>query len=294
MRAFVRGFAVLRNEKQLAAQKLRVARRNNEQKQATLLQQKLLKEQTAFQQAPHCMDISQAMRYFRAAHVGQNKNCTTITLNMRILAGKGKSAKQKISGTLRFPVQLKESNVWVITSDPVQHEAAIKAGATKVGGIELLNVFRDLEAASSSSSARSADEANVAANVDNESKAADAASGEGVFEKVECDRIITTPEMASRFKQFARILGPRGLMPSPKRGTVVTEVADAVLEARSQVNYKQDKDIVCIPVANVSFSDTEIVENILYAVGTLRETMTGTIGRSILHSCGGPHIAVIV
>ena len=77
------------------------------------------------------------------------------------------------------------------------------------------------------------------------------------------DVIICTPSVMAKVGQIGRILGPRGLMPNPKTGTVTMEVGKAVQEAKAgKIDFKVDKfGIIHTAVAKCSFDDQKIVEN---------------------------------
>jgi large subunit ribosomal protein L1 len=79
------------------------------------------------------------------------------------------------------------------------------------------------------------------------------------------DRVIATPDMMGVVGRLGRVLGPRGLMPNPKLGTVTPDVARAVAENKSgKVEYKVDKSgIIHASVAKVSFDAQKIRENAL-------------------------------
>jgi large subunit ribosomal protein L1 len=83
--------------------------------------------------------------------------------------------------------------------------------------------------------------------------------------KVEYDRYIATPDMMAKVGAAARVLGPRGLMPNPKLGTVTMDIAAAVKAAKGgQVEYKAEKaGIVHAGVGKAGFSEQAIRENIL-------------------------------
>lgn len=78
------------------------------------------------------------------------------------------------------------------------------------------------------------------------------------------DMVIATPDMMALVGKVGRILGPKGLMPNPKTGTVTMDVAKAVSNAKSgQVNYRVDKKgIIHAPVGKVSFSAEKLAQNI--------------------------------
>ena len=76
--------------------------------------------------------------------------------------------------------------------------------------------------------------------------------------------MITTPDMMPKLSKYARILGPRGIMPNPKSGTVTTDINKAINESKSgKIEYRVDSyGIVHAPVGKVSFDSTKLVENI--------------------------------
>ena len=82
-------------------------------------------------------------------------------------------------------------------------------------------------------------------------------------EKLDFDILIATPGLMPKLGKYARLLGPRGMMPNPKSGTVSTNVAKAVKEAKAgKVEYRVDKQsIVHLSVGKVSFGDTKLADN---------------------------------
>jgi large subunit ribosomal protein L1 len=102
-----------------------------------------------------------------------------------------------------------------------------------------------------------------------EEAGADYVGSEELVEKIakgwaEFDSVIATPDMMKSMGKLGRILGPRGLMPNPKTGTVSFEVAKAVNEIKSgRVEFRVDKNAnIHSPVGKVSFSDEKLVDNI--------------------------------
>ena len=81
---------------------------------------------------------------------------------------------------------------------------------------------------------------------------------------IDFDKVIAVPEMMTKLREIARILGPRGLMPNPKLGTVTTNVAEAVREhLGGRVEFRAEKNaIVHTMVGKVTFSEEQIEENI--------------------------------
>ena len=90
---------------------------------------------------------------------------------------------------------------------------------------------------------------------------------------IDFDKAIAVPEMMTKLREIARILGPRGLMPNPKLGTVTTNVAEAVREhLGGRVEFRAEKNaIVHTMVGKVTFSEEQIEENIAAVYRTLWE-----------------------
>ncbi len=82
-------------------------------------------------------------------------------------------------------------------------------------------------------------------------------------EKLDFDILIATPQLMAKLSKFARILGPRGLMPNPKSGTVATNIAKAVKEAKAgRVEYRVDKQgIIHLSIGKASFGTVKLSEN---------------------------------
>lgn len=78
------------------------------------------------------------------------------------------------------------------------------------------------------------------------------------------DVCITSPDMMGQMGRVARILGPRGLMPSPKSGTVTTDIAKAIADTKAgKVEYRVDKTaIIHCPIGKKSFGAEKLVENL--------------------------------
>lgn len=96
--------------------------------------------------------------------------------------------------------------------------------------------------------------------------------------KIEFDILLATPDAMRVVGQLGQILGPRGLMPNPKDGTVTTDVANAVKNAKiGQVRYRADKaGIVHCTIGKLDFSATDITENLEAVLGALKKAKPST------------------
>ena len=121
---------------------------------------------------------------------------------------------------------------------------------------------------------------------------ADLVGNEEIIEKIkggwlEFDRVIATPDMMGSVGKIAKILGPRGLMPNPKVGTVTFEIANAVKELKAgKVEFRVEKaGIVHSPVGKMSFGAEKLRENINALLETIIKlkpaSSKGTYIRSI-------------
>jgi large subunit ribosomal protein L1 len=97
---------------------------------------------------------------------------------------------------------------------------------------------------------------------------ADEAGGDEIVDRIkggwlEFDALIATPDMMGKVGQLGKILGPRGLMPNPKTGTVTMDVAKAIQETKAgKVEYRVDKTgVIHSPVGKVSFDPAKLQEN---------------------------------
>lgn len=102
-----------------------------------------------------------------------------------------------------------------------------------------------------------------------EEAGADFAGGDDIVQKIaggwlEFDRVIASPDMMGKLGRIGRVLGPRGLMPNPKLGTVTPDVAKAVAEQKAgKVEYRTEKNgIIHVPVGKVSFTPEQLKQNI--------------------------------
>jgi large subunit ribosomal protein L1 len=102
-----------------------------------------------------------------------------------------------------------------------------------------------------------------------EAAGADFVGGDDMVEKIQkenwtdFDAVISTPDMMKSVGRLGKVLGPRGLMPNPKTGTVTFDVSKAVQEVKAgKVEFRTDKTaLVHVPVGKISFEPKKLVEN---------------------------------
>lgn len=135
---------------------------------------------------------------------------------------------------------------------------------------------------------------------------ADVVGGEDLIEKVAAgeinfDRVIATPDMMPKMSKVARVLGPKGLMPNPKLGTVTNNVAEAVATAKAgQIEYRAEKNgIVHAGIGKMSFSTDKLVENANALIEQLKKVRPASVKGQYILSCSvattqGPGLKVEV
>ena len=140
-----------------------------------------------------------------------------------------------------------------------------------------------------------------------EAKAAGAefVGGKEMLEKIQkenwfdFDIIVATPDMMGELGKMGRLLGPKGLMPNPKTGTVSPNIGEAITEIkRGKIAYRVDRDgNLNVSVARCSFSDEQIADNIKalcdVIVHSRPATVKGTyIKNAVVHTTMGPGIKI--
>ena len=136
-----------------------------------------------------------------------------------------KHADQMVRGTVLLPNGLGRSKRVLVIAGPDKQREAEEAGADVVGGDEMVEKIQ------------------------------------GGW--LEFEAVVATPDMMRSVGKLGRVLGPRGLMPNPKTGTVTADVAQAVTEIKAgKVNYRVDKaGVVHAPIGKASFTPAKLVEN---------------------------------
>ena len=158
-------------------------------------------------------------------------------------------ADQQLRGAIVLPNGTgKSKKVLVITQGPKVAEAQ-NAGADIVGGKEILEDIK-----------------------------------KGWFD---FDVIVATPDMMGELGKLGKILGPKGLMPNPKSGTVTPDVAKAVTEAKAgKIEYRLDKtNIIHCPIGKVSFGAQKLQENLDALMGAIIKAKPAATKGQYVKSC---------
>jgi large subunit ribosomal protein L1 len=101
------------------------------------------------------------------------------------------------------------------------------------------------------------------------------------------DVVIASPDMMGVIGRLGKVLGPKGLMPSPKAGTVTPDVAKAVTEAKAgKIEYRLDKtNIIHCPIGKASFGAEKLMENLNTLVGAVIKAKPATAKGQYIKSC---------
>ena len=184
------------------------------------------------------------------------------SLDISIILGiDAKKSDQQIRGVTSLPKMPKKNIKIAVFADGDDIEKAKKAGAEIVGGDDLIDTIK---------------------------------KGELNF-----DKCISTPKMMVKVSSLGQILGPKGLMPNPKLGTVTNDVVNAIKNVKlGQVEYKTDKaGIIHASVGKLSFSTDELKKNIEFLLQEIKkkkpETSKGIfIKKFFISSTMGPGLQV--
>jgi large subunit ribosomal protein L1 len=138
---------------------------------------------------------------------------------------------------------------------------------------------------------------------DAKSAGADFAGGKELLDKIQSqnwfdfDVIVATPNMMGEIGKLGRVLGPKGLMPNPKTGTVSPDIVKAIKEIKAgKIEYRVDKEgNMHVTIARVSFSETQIAENLKVFCEAVMKAKPAVvknvyIKNAVLHTTMGPAI----
>lgn len=159
-----------------------------------------------------------------------------------------RQADQNIRATVSLPHGTGKTIRVAVFAPSDQHEAAKKAGADVVGEEDFLQQLDK--------------------------------------EEINFDVLISTPQLMPKLGKYARVLGPRGLMPNPKSGTVSANVAAAVKDAKTgKIEYRVDKQaIVHTAIGKVSFGPTKLNDNAKAFMDSLQSQKPSSIKSTYIHT----------
>lgn len=134
---------------------------------------------------------------------------------------------------------------------------------------------------------------------------ADYVGGKEMLQKIQSenwfdfDVIVATPDMMGELGRMGRILGPKGLMPNPKAGTVSPDIASAIKEIKAgKIEYRADKEgNMHLSVAKASFADDVVVDNLKAVIDTVLRIRPASvkgvyIKNAVIHSVMGPSVKI--
>ena len=122
---------------------------------------------------------------------------------------------------------------------------------------------------------------------------ADYVGGKEMLEKIsnqnwfDFDIIVATPDMMGELGKMGRVLGPKGLMPNPKSGTVSLQIGQAITEIkRGKITYRVDKDgNLNVSVARCSFADDAIVDNVKALCAAIAKSRPSSVKGVFIRNC---------
>ena len=191
-------------------------------------------------------DIDQAMELVKKAATAKFDE----TIEAHIRTGcDGRHAEQQIRGAVVLPHGTGKSVKVLVFAKGDKAEEAKAAGAEYVGAEELIPKIQN----------------------------------EGWFD---FDVVVATPDMMGVVGRLGRVLGPKGLMPNPKAGTVTMDVTKAVNDIKAgKVEYRLDKtNIIHVPIGKASFSEADLADNFQTLIDAINKARPATLKGQYLRS----------
>lgn len=211
--------------------------------------------------SPIFMKISDALKYLRASEIGRSINESSISIQTPILKDRGVATLQ---GSVRLPKPLKETKILCLTNDETKFDEFLKNGAFKVGNSKLIDEILN-----------------------------------GSLQIEQFDKILATPEIEPLLRKISKILGPKGLMPSSKRGTISNDLNNLIVSTLGTQPFRERNNYVSLTIGKCNFTDNEILNNILATSNSIKECVKNTkskkpivLGHTVLSSTHGPGIII--
>ncbi|MCP1110975.1 large subunit ribosomal protein L1 [Lachnospiraceae bacterium PF1-21] len=211
-----------------------------------------MKRGKKYQEAAKLVDRSKLYDTDEAVSVVK-KNATAKfdeTIELHIRTGcDGRHADQQIRGAVVLPHGTGKATRILVFAKDAKAEEALAAGADFVGGDELIPKIQN----------------------------------ENWFE---FDVVVATPDMMGVVGRLGRVLGPKGLMPNPKAGTVTMDVANAVKEIKAgKIEYRLDKtNIIHVPVGKASFTEEQLTDNFQTLIDAVNKAKPSAVKGQYLKS----------
>ena len=192
-------------------------------------------------------DVNEALEL--ACKTASAKFDETVELHVK-LGVDGRHADQQVRGAIVLPNGTGKSVRVLCFCKPERVEEALAAGADYAGGMDLVEKIQK----------------------------------ENWFE---FDTVIASPDMMGTVGRLGKILGPKGLMPSPKAGTVTPNIKQAITEAKAgKVEYRLDKtNIIHCPIGKVSFGADKLYENYVALIGAINKAKPAAAKGQYIKSC---------
>ena len=219
-----------------------------------------------YQAALAKVDRSKTYDYKEAVALAKETNTANFDASIEasfVLNVDPRQAEQNIRGAIVLPNGTGKSQRVLVITQGAPEEEAKNAGADYVGGADMIEKI-----------------------------------GKGWFD---FDIIVATPDMMGQLGKLGKVLGPKGLMPNPKTGTVTTNVAQAIDEIKKgKVEYRVDKDgNVNVLIGKSSFTDEQLAENFKTLYDQIAKvkpaTVKGTYMKNVtVSSTMGPGVRVTV
>ncbi len=162
----------------------------------------------------------------------------------------GRHADQQVRGAIVLPHGTGKSVCVLAICKPEKEEEARNAGAEYVGGNDMIQKIQS----------------------------------EGWMD---FDVVVTTPDMMGMVGRLGKVLGPRGLMPNPKAGTVTPDIARAITEAKAgKIEYRLDKtNIIHCPIGKVSFGAEKLLANFTTLLDAINKAKPAAAKGQYIRSC---------